>query len=208
MVPPGAGWLHFWHARVVLLGLKMKPIIIYVHTEFTGIKANLNHSQLISIGLVDETGTKTFYAEQDGVYTREQCCPFVFDEILPLLDAPNLSGELAYSSIYAKMTADQIREHLIAWFKQFDKPIELRSDYPDFEWHFVNRLFAGQPCPENLLAEVNHCCPTANPMQLLRYYQRVEMIFDKEKFRRHHALDDAKVMRLAMLDETLRSNNN
>lgn len=184
-----------------LLGFEMKPLIIYVDTEFTGIKPNLNDSQLLSIGLVDESGTKTFYAEQDGVYTRDQCCPFVFDEILPLLDAPNLSGELTYSSVYAKMTADQIREHLTAWFKQFDRPIELRSDYPDFEWHFVNRLLAGHPWPENLLPEVTHCCPMANPMQLLRYYQRAEMIFDEQQYRRHHALDDAKVMRIAMLTE-------
>ena len=179
----------------------MNPLIVYVDTEFTGIKRNLNDSQLISIGFVDETGDKTFYAELDGGYSRDQCSPFVIDEIIPLLDAPELPSELDYSAIYARMTADQVSVHLAAWFKHFDRPIELRSDYPDFEWHFVNRLLAEHPWPENLLPEVTHCCPTANPMQMLGYYQRAEMIFDEHKYRRHHALDDAKVMRLAMLAE-------
>jgi hypothetical protein len=181
----------------------MKPLIIFVDTEFTGIKPNLNDSQLISIGFVDETGSKTFYAELIEGYIQDQCCPFVIDEIIPLLDAPELPSELDFTAIYARMTAEQLSVHLAAWLNQFDRPIELRSDYPEFERHFVNRLFAGYQWPENLHPEVSHCMPMASPMELLRYYQRAEVICDAQKFRQHHALDDAKVMRLAMIGEEL-----
>lgn len=177
----------------------MKPLIVYVDTEFTGMKPDLNDAQLISIGLIDETGTKTFYAELTGGYTQDQCCQFVIDEIIPLLDAPQLPRELDFTAIYARMTAEQVREYLAAWFMQFDRPIELRSDQPEFEWHFINRIFSGHPWPENLQTDVSQCLPMAGPMQLLRYYNRAEHICNAQKFRRHHALDDAKVMRLAVI---------
>jgi hypothetical protein len=78
----------------------MRPIIIYLDTEYTAFKSNLNDIQLISIGLVDETGTKTFYAELTEGYTQSDCCQYVIEEVLPLLDASELSVELDYSAIY------------------------------------------------------------------------------------------------------------
>lgn len=177
----------------------MRPIIIYLDTEYTAFKSNLNDIQLISIGLVDETGTKTFYAELTEGYTQSDCCQYVIEEVLPLLDASELSVELDYSAIYARMTFEQIREHLSAWFKQFDGPIALRSERPDFKLHFLNRIFNEHRWPENVLPGITHCIPMASPMQLLIYDRRAEDIFDEQKLRRDHALDNAKVMRLTII---------
>jgi hypothetical protein len=177
----------------------MSPMIIYLDNEYTALKSNLNDIKLISIGLVDETGTKTFYAELTEGYTQSDCCQYVIEEVLPLLDASELSMELDYSVIYARMTFEQIREYLSAWFKQFDGPIVLRSESPEFQLHFFNRIFNEHSWPQNLLPGITHCLPMASPMQLLIYNRRAENIYDDQKFRRDHALDDAKVMRLAMI---------
>lgn len=177
----------------------MNPLTIYIDAELTAIKSNLNESQLISIGFVDETGTKTFYAELTEGYTQYQCCQYVIEEVLPLLDAPELSVELDCCAIYAKMTFEQMRAHLSIWLNQFDRPVKLRSNTPEYERHFVSRIFNIHRWPENLIPGVTHCLPMASPIQLLRYYQKAEVIFDDHKLRRNHALDNAKVMRLTMI---------
>lgn len=174
----------------------MRPMIIYVANQYAVVKANLNDMKLISIGLVDETGTKTFYAELTEGYTRSDCWQFVIEEVLPLLDATELPLELDYSAIYARMSFEQIREHLSAWFKQFDGPIALRSDSPELNLHFLNRIFNEHSWPENLLPGITDCLPMASPMQLFIYAKRAEDIFDDQKLRRDHALDEAKVMQL------------
>lgn len=55
---------------------------IFLDTEFTGFEID---ASLISIGLVTETGDRTFYAELTDSYTLHQCSYFVQEEVLPHL---------------------------------------------------------------------------------------------------------------------------
>jgi len=72
---------------------------IFFDTEFTDLCAK---PKLISIGLVDETGERTFYAELTDTYEREDCGDFAIEIVLPLLDG----GE-------ACMTLPEVRERLL-----------------------------------------------------------------------------------------------
>ena len=86
----------------------MKAYPIFLDTEFT----DRSNPKLVSIGLVDLSGNRTFYAELTDTYSPEDCSPFVRAEVLPLL-----------AGVEARMTAQQCRQELAKWIEGFAVPV-------------------------------------------------------------------------------------
>ncbi len=174
---------------------------IFFDTEFTDLIGIAQDPALISIGLITEDGARSFYAELTDAYTIEQCSVFVRVGVLPLLDAPELSLELNYTAIYARMTAIQCRGLLAEWLEQAGCHVELWSDAPQFDWHFIVELFHGQAWPNNLALAPRSCIPGDKALLSARPI-RVEEVYSRQHYRRHHALDDAKVNREVWVAES------
>lgn len=163
---------------------------VYLDTEFT----QLNDGKLISLGLVSENSERTFYAELTDSYKLEDCSDFVVETVLPLLDAPDLPEKVSYRAVYAKMTRAQCREHLGYWIAAIQEPVQINSDAPNLDWPLFKELFAVHPWPAMLDPECRNCFPSALRQEL---YLAEEEKYYARSMRRHHALDDAIVMRHA-----------
>lgn len=169
------------------------PTKVFFDTEFTDLIGIIQDPALISIGLITEDGARTFYAELTDTYTVNQCSDFVRAWVLPLLDAPDLPDVLDNTAVYARMTAIQCREHLAQWLKQLGNA-ELCSDAPTYDWHFVVELFHDHVWPKELAPVPMSCVPTTAALRI-QYSRCVEEEYSTRNFRRHHALDDARVNR-------------
>lgn len=146
---------------------------IFYDTEFTDL--NLN-ARLISIGLVDATGSRTFYAELADTYTLADCSPFVRQEVLPLLQDGN-----------HRMSLHELAEQLRRWLAGFAKPVELLSD-STWDHLFIWDIFGSpEAWPENLLRPG---LIELTPAQEQVFVQTIEAGYARG-LRRHHALDDA-----------------
>jgi hypothetical protein len=75
---------------------------IFFDTEFTGLRAD---AALISIGLVDETGSE-FYAELSDTYQTTECSDFCREQVLLHLEG----GDVA-------RTLDEVRQGVLAWLR-------------------------------------------------------------------------------------------
>lgn len=73
-------------------------IRVFLDTEFTSLDQS---ASLISIGLITEDASRSFYAELLNTYLQEKCSAFVLQEVLPLLDAPLLVEPINYKNVYA-----------------------------------------------------------------------------------------------------------
>jgi hypothetical protein len=171
---------------------------LFLDTEFTQIFSPNLEPKLISIGLINEEGDKTFYAELTDHYIVEECSDFVREIVLPLLDAPDLPAKIDYNAIYARMSFDDCRVHLTHWIELIGEPALCLSDAPNFDWPFVQDLFYDHPWPGYLLKKPQNCVPFQWEAQF-KYHKAATIAQQSREFRRHHALDDAKVMRLASL---------
>jgi hypothetical protein len=156
---------------------------IFFDTEFTSLGLAPN---LISIGLVDETG-RTFYAELSDTYSINQCSVFVRETVLPLLEG----GEI-------RMTLDQITVRLGGWLDDFNEPITLATDSLSWDWPWIRRIFAiPGTWPPNL--ESHPLLLTMNYLNDLEQFEAAKEQGFKDGLRRHHALDDAKANRLGWI---------
>lgn len=163
-------------------------------TEFTQLFHPVKETKLISIGLITEDGERTFYAELTDSYDVSDCSDFVIEGVLPLLDASELPEKLDYKKIYAKMTTAQCREHLTNWIAALQEYVEINSDAPSYDWPLFKDLFHGHAWPIMLFRECRNCHP--NSIRESRYLEAEEHLYAGGFYRRHHALDDVKVMRL------------
>lgn len=171
---------------------------LFLDTEFTQLFAANHEPKLISIGLINNEGDKTFYAELTDHYSIEECSDFVREAVLPLLNAPNLPAQVNYNAVYAKMTFAECGEHLRKWIELIAEPVLCFSDAPNFDWPFVQDLFYEQSWPGFLLKQPRNCVPIQWDKRL-KYNDIANKAYLSREYRRHHALDDAKVMRIARL---------
>ena len=154
-------------------------MLAFFDTEFTDLAPD---ACLISIGLVTEDGKRTFYAELSNTYEDRQCSDFVLEAVLPLLEGGS-----------ARMTFQELAEHLAAWLAAFDRPVMLACDSLAWDWPWITKIFATQE---------QWPCNLAPRPELLR--QEDEFVLAVEEcfragLRRHHALDDAKANRMAWM---------
>lgn len=156
---------------------------IFLDTEFSDL---VRGAKLISIGLIDETGTRTFYAElsDDDCRHYENASDFAKVEVLPLLDGGD-----------CMMPMHELSRRLAAWLTACGEPVKLATDSLAWDWPWIQELFREPGTwPANLDSK-----PLLLTMNYLNEYddfeEAVEAAF-AAGLRRHHALDDARANRL------------
>lgn len=157
-------------------------VLIFIDTEFTSLK---NSSKLISIGLVEECGQKTFYCELTDTWQLNDTNDIVRREVLPKLEGGP-----------AQMTKSELRGALDIWLAGFNESVQLATDSLNWDWVWIHSIFGGQ-LPANVLPS-----PLLLTMNYLvnfdSFRPAIEAAF-AAGLRRHHALDDAKANRLGWI---------
>lgn len=161
-----------------------KPMRIFFDTEFTDLGID---PKLISIGLVEETGERTFYAELSDTYTPDDCGDFAREVVLPKLEGGS-----------ARMAWRTLCERLTAWLESFGEPVVLATDSLAWDWPWIQEVFYEmESWPANvekrpLLLTMNHV------VNFDQFTLAVEDAF-AGGLRRHHSLDDARANRLGWI---------
>lgn len=151
---------------------------IFFDTEFTALSPG---AKPISIGLVDESGRSEFYAELSDTYRREDCSDFCAGEVLPHLEGGA-----------AAMSAAELRLRLTAWIRDRGVGTVLVCDSAR-DVHQLRTLLPGG-LPPNVTVHVLGLCGNL----VRRFKNRGHRIHRANGLRVHHALDDAKVNRIAL----------
>jgi len=151
-------------------------MLIFLDTEFTDFPES--DCDLISIGLVDETG-REFYAESVQ-YRQEACSDFVREVVVPLL------GE------HPKRIVDNyygIAMKLNKWLKHYgDEVVTVCFDY-NTDWYLMVKLL--QLLPEEELfsnIQATNIWGDIDPQAIDYYWAEVDAFGHKQ----HHALYDAR----------------
>ncbi|MGH8280000.1 MAG: hypothetical protein ACRETQ_10640 [Gammaproteobacteria bacterium] len=154
-------------------------MLIFLDTEFTGLSAD---PALISLGLVSEDD-RTFYAELTDTWDVESCDFFVQENVLPLLEGGTL-----------QVTWQELVERLPTWISSFAEPVQAASDAVAWDWEWVQKAcYASGRWPHNLSHQ-----PVSLPAGVAELDSACNH-FESRQLRRHHALDDARAMRLGWL---------
>lgn len=156
-------------------------MLIFFDTEFTDLSID---AKLISIGLIDETGARTFYAELSDTWGRYDPSDFAEMEVLPKLGDPA-----------ERISMDELRHQLASWLASFGQPVQLATDSLAWDWPWIVDLFGvpGEVVWPECLAHKAYKLPL-----LPDFLAALEGAF-ATGLRQHHALDDAKANRLAWL---------
>jgi len=157
-------------------------IRIYLDCELTHLPAYPHADRpgeepgLVSIGCASEDD-QTIYAENADM-SAERCNEWVVENVLPLLDGG--SARMPYSTIARKLKA---------WIESFKDEVQMLTDAPYVDWPPVYDMFERYGWPANLVR---------TPLWLWIDDGVVDNLFvsDRSK-RRHHALDDAVMNKLA-----------
>jgi len=165
-----------------------KPVRhVFLDTEFTELlPRDRSDSKLISVGLVDETGQGTFYAELSDTWRVEDCSDFVRGAVLPQLRGGD-----------ARMTSSEVSRSLAQWVADLENAVQVvASSQYDIDWLW-ELLREAQP-PANLAG--------ARVVNLENFpgTARIEAMAAEERHfevhgRRHHALEDALALRAGWL---------
>jgi hypothetical protein len=153
---------------------------LFVDTEFTGLTGD---AKLISIGLVDESGKHTFYAELADTWQVGDAGEFAQREVIP-----HLAGGAS------RMAMALLQKQLSDWITALQVPVMLATDSLQWDWPWI-RLLLQPHWPHNLARD---------PLLLTMNYLCEFDAFEREReaayaggLRRHHALDDALANRQA-----------
>ncbi len=148
---------------------------LFLDTEFTKLEPG---NKLISIALVDEN-EDFFYAELTDTYTLSDCSDFVKSYVLPFLKGGNY-----------RMTSYDCALKMGNWIEDKGVKCVIASDAPSWDLPFLISLLQ-TAWPENL--ERDMIFPISVPQDV------EEMIVMEFDFDIHNALDDALVMKKAIL---------
>ena len=158
--------------------LDSTPTLVFMDTEFT----DFDYPQLISIGLVSETG-ESFYAEMSNGWSREGCSPFVAEHILPQLIAGDFLQERCYAG-----------RRLADWLAGHPGPVRVVTDAPGYDWVLMLELLAGI-APANMYPDpVTFYSDGFPELVPLLQEARAKAFADSLA---HHALNDAEALREA-----------
>lgn len=158
---------------------------VFFDTEFTGLVID---PKLISIGLIDETGERTFYAELSDTWRLDD----VGDEFVRSAVLPQLEGGLALMQMH------ELALCLGNWLEDFDVPVQLATDSLAWDWPWIQEIFCE---PGTWPANVDGK-PLLLTMNYLNDYDAFNHAVEKafaSGLRRHHALDDAKANRVGWI---------
>lgn len=158
---------------------------VFLDTEFSG----WSDSQLLSIGLVDQSGNQSFYAEISGFDIRD-CSDFVRFSVLPLFQGGG-----------AVMAPEDAATAIRSFFEAIDVPeIVVCCDLPSYDWFLFKRLCARGAWPANLATHAFTFDPGSDGLP--RHAREAacaarERYFDTNPM--HHALQDARALRQAWI---------
>lgn len=149
---------------------------IYFDSEFEGL---FPAARLISIGLTDDRGQHTFYAEADGNYDIACCSQFCKDIVLPLLEGGDRAMPMA-----------GLRDKLFRWLEARGAGTVLVCDSPRDVVQLDALFPAGLP---------RNCTCTVVGFWA-KWYRRIKNFRSRiqrlHALRPHHALDDAVANRI------------
>lgn len=154
---------------------------IYFDCEFTKLITPIDPepAELISVGCTADNG-ENFYAENETTISRPEIfSDFVVEVVAPLLEGGDYL--MPYSAI-----AEKLKE----WVESFGEEVRLLTDAPAFDFPYVDHMFMEYGWPRNLFRQPKHIAHA-------RFSNNVNEIFRSQGYRRHHALDDAIVNKLA-----------
>lgn len=157
--------------------------IYFFDTEFTDL--DIRRGELLSIGMINYSGEKELYLEFDY---ESPVHPWVSKNVLPYLNQKKTSVKRAKELISAFMGTD--KPYLMAYVNQFDAMYWYRlfgdpKAHPAF-WipiDFASILFAHGFDPNSMGSE-----PFLKTLSI-----------NKNDFKAHNALDDARILRLSYL---------
>lgn len=154
--------------------------VIFIDTEFSSLDPY--RGEILSIGLVKLNGDELYVeleyeGEVDG---------WVKDNIIPTLTEPKLSREAAVKKVNAFI--GNMKPYMVGYVNQFDAVYWYKLFRPDSDplyWlpiDFASILFAFGVNPESYDSEDKD-----------NFYQEIGI--DPGRYRKHHALDDARLLR-------------
>lgn len=157
----------------------------FLDTELTDLTSDAG---LISIGIVDETGKRTFYAELSDTWSVDRCSEWVVKHVLPHL------GE-------GRVQEAEAASRLAEWIDKFNDDVVLWTDAANHDWPQIQKLFSAS-WPQRLVKQ-----PGVLPSVLSydrkigeRYQAAVDAFWSKNDHAvRHHALWDAMAARAGWL---------
>lgn len=159
-------------------------MLIVLDTEFSGL--NQTKPDLISIGLVDESG-REFYAELPEAHWTVQCNEWVHFNVLPHL----------WGAEYVRSEA-LVRDELKAWIESIHDECRIVTDCPDADFFMQLKRLLPQ-WPRNL-----HHWPVQFSAWSMGDERQPELQKLMDEYHasdrpQHHALHDAHALRLALL---------
>lgn len=162
--------------------LFLSLMLVFLDTEFTGL--NQASPDLISIGLVDETG-REFYAELPESHWTVQCNEWVHFNVLPHL----------WSGDYVQ-NVDTLREGLTRWVESIPDGVMVVTDCANSDFFMqLKRLLPDWP--KNLASwpmEFGTWSMGDEQQPVLR--KLMDDYYSPQR-PQHHALHDANALRLA-----------
>ena len=163
-------------------GKTMAVINMFLDTEFTTLDERYVDAKLISVGMVDESGRHTFYAELDH-WNYGECSDFTRTVVVPLLDGKSI------------MNWNDLGFQLKKWIEKFDTPVTIWTDTSSLDWRWLHWLFlvGGAGWPNNLAQSPSVL--SFDVIRSQRFSNMVEASYAQGKLKRHHALDDAEANR-------------
>lgn len=150
-------------------------MLIFLDTEFT----DFIQCDLISIGMVDETGRHSFYAERTD-FNYDWCNDFVRSAVWARL------GEIPE----VKVKGEQLSERLRAWFTTLPRKVVIACDSRT-DWDLLLDALDGE-LPANV---VPHIFDLRNLIDTTVFNNAVCRYHDQPNQPWHHALHDAKAHR-------------
>lgn len=114
---------------------------LFFDTEFTGLH---QFTTLISIGIVSECGTKSFYAEFTD-YDQSQIDDWLRDNVMNKLTMVHRKSNHFWTNrdnddLLTCGDTSFVREQLIQWLKQFESVV-MWSDCLSYDWVLFNNIF-------------------------------------------------------------------
>lgn len=182
---------------------------VFLDTEFTGLHQN---TTLISIGLISED-EKTFYAELSD-YDENQIDDWLRKNVIKNLrfspppkgqdeyyiasrTKGNPVGKNLYSSYSIDLRGDSqnVMIELNTWLNQFDD-VEIWSDCLAYDWVLFNQLWGHAfKIPKKVYYIPFDICTFFKLQNIDPDINREEFANIKNRFKKHNALWDAKVIR-------------
>lgn len=168
---------------------------IFFDTEFTGLHQS---TTLISIGAIDEDGSRSFYGEFSD-FDKSQVDDWIEKNVIAnfMFHEKKNPGWFQYQTgkyeIYG--TSEDVRDSLKNWLSAYDY-VEMWSDCLAYDWVLFNQLFGHAfNIPKNVYYIPFDICTLFKIKGVDPDINREDFVGMKAGAQKHNALWDAKVIK-------------